>query len=171
MPKKKRLKLSTMSKRLDNAVKRYVKERDSQTCQCCGIHRDATPQGYLDWSHKISRNNFVLRWMEWNTIAVCRTCHQQWAQGITKPTNEAIDRIWGEGTSRRLEDIAREYTMSKGTYLDMIDFRLELESHYKQKLKLLEQGVSVNEVKTAVWKDFGLDKENVFDEEQCNDND
>ncbi len=69
-----------------------------------------------------------------------------------------------EGTAARLEEIAAKYQVSKGTYLDMIDFRLQLEQHYKDKLELLEQGVSVDEIKTAVWKDFGLNKENVFDD-------
>ena len=103
--------------------------------------------------------------MEWNTISVCRRCHLDWGQGITQPTNNAIDRIWGEGTSNKLEEIAAKYQVSKGTYLDMIDFRLELEQHYKEKVKLLEQGVSVAQIKTAVWKDFGLDKDNEFDDE------
>ena len=167
MPRKKKKKkpsLRTMSKRLDLACKNYVKARDEYLCQCCGIHKDATPQGYLDWSHKVSRNNYILRWQEFNSIACCRRCHLDWAQGITGPTNRAIDRIWGEGTCDKLELIAKKYAVSKGTYLDMVDFRMELESHYKQKLEALEQGVPVSEIKTAVWKDFGLDKENVFDD-------
>ena len=155
-----------MRTRLDKACREYVKERDFQSCQCCGIHKDATPQGYLDWSHKISRNNYILRWMEWNTIAVCRKCHDQWGKGICIPHNNAIDMIWGDGTSAKIEEIAQKYSQSKGTYLDSVDFRLELEAHYKQKLELLQQGVSVDEIKTAVWKDFGLDKENVFDDEE-----
>lgn len=165
MAKKKKLKLSTMTHRLDKVCREYIKARDYQSCQCCGIHKDSTPLGQLDWSHKISRKCFVLRWMEFNTIAVCRQCHLDWGNGITQPTNNAIDRLWGDGTAVRLEELAARYQVSKGTYLDMIDFRLQLEQHYKDKLELLEQGVSVEEVKTAVWKDFGLDKENVFDEE------
>ena len=152
-----------MAKRLDNACKKYVKERDYQSCQCCGIHRDATPQGFLDWSHKISRNNFVLRWSEYNSIATCRKCHMDWAQGISGPTNNAIDRIWGEGTCDMLEKVAKKYQTSKGTYLDLVDFRMQLETHYKEKLKLLDEGISVDEIKTAVWIDFGLEEENEFE--------
>ena len=164
MAKRKKPTLRTMAKRLDKACREYIKERDYQSCQCCGIHKEATAQGYLDWSHKISRNNYILRWMEFNSVAVCRKCHLEWAQGISGPTNKAIDRIWGEGTCDLVEQIAKQYNSVKGTYLDMVDFRLQLETHYKEKLKLLNEGISVEEVKTAVWKDFGLDKENVFDE-------
>lgn len=153
-----------MSQRLDKVCREYVKQRDQQICQCCGIHKDATPLQQLDWSHKISRNCYVLRWMEYNSVACCRNCHIEWAQGINEPTNNAIDRIWGEGTCKRLELIAKQYQTAKGTYLGLIDFRLQLEEHYKEKLKLLDEGISVEEIKTAVWKDFGLDKENVFDE-------
>ena len=168
MAKKKKKKPSkmTMTARLDKACKEYIKERDSQLCQCCGIHKDSTPQGFLDWSHKISRNNYILRWMEFNSIAICRKCHDDWGRGISMPHNNAIDRLWGEGTAERIEVIAKKYPQSKGTYLDCVDFRLELEAHYKQKLELLQQGVSVDEIKTAVWKDFGLDEENVFDEDE-----
>ena len=161
--KKKKLKLSTVTQRLDKACREYVKERDYQSCQCCGIHRDATPLCQLDWSHKISRKCYVLRWMEFNTIAVCRQCHLDWGNGITQPTNNAIDRLWGEGTCRRLEDIARKHQTSKGTHLDTIDFRLQLEDHYKEKLKIFNKGVSVTELNTAIWKVFGLDKENMFE--------
>ena len=104
--------------------------------------------------------------MEFNSLAICRKCHDDWGRGISMPHNNAIDRLWGEGTAERIDVIAKKYPQSKGTYLDCVDFRLELEAHYKQKLELLQQGVSVDEIKTAVWKDFGLDKENVFDDDE-----
>ena len=97
----------------------------------------------------------MLRWFEKNFLSVCRKCHDDWGKGITKPTNDAIDRMWGEGTVAQLEQFAVKYPYSKGSLLDLIDFRKELEVHYKKKTALLRQGVSPEEVRTAVWSDFG----------------
>ena len=107
-------------------------------CVACGIHKDSTPQKFLDNSHKISRSNYLLRWCEKNAVALCRRCHNDWGAGITKPQNDAIDRMWGDGTVARLEQFAKQYPYSKGSNLDSVDFRMKLESFYRKKLKCLE---------------------------------
>ena len=50
---------------------------------------------------------------------------------------DAINRKWGDNTTAWLEKIAGHYRHSRGTYLDAIDFRLELEDFYKEKLSVL----------------------------------
>ena len=146
-----------MKHRLDKAVREYVKARDNYTCMTCGIHKDSTPLGQLDWSHKIGRNHLVLRWDERNTISQCRKCHKNWEQGITKPMNQSIDRLFGDGTSQLLENMARQYPISKGTYLDLVEFRMKLEDYYKKKLKMVsEQGYSQSECISNLYTDFGL---------------
>ena len=68
---------------------------------------------------------------------------------------EALDRIWGEGTARKLELIARQYPSIKGTNLDLVDFRLELETYYKNLIQSLEQGISAQECMEAIYSDEG----------------
>ena len=146
-----------MKHRLDKAVREYVKARDQYTCQTCGIHKDSTPLGQLDLSHKISRSNLILRWDERNTISQCRACHLNWGMGITKPMNLGIDRLFGEGTSQLLENMARQYPISKGTYLDLVEFRLKLEDYYKKKLRLVQaEGYSQSDCIAKIFTDFGL---------------
>ncbi len=146
-----------MKHRLDKAVREYVKARDQYTCQTCGIHKDSTPLGSLDWSHKIGRNSLILRWDERNTISQCRACHRNWEQGITKPMNQALDRLFGGGTAQLLENMARQYPASKGTYLDLVEFRLKLEDYYKKKLRLvLNEGYTQLECISKIFTDFGL---------------
>jgi len=146
-----------MKHRLDKAVRNYVKARDQYTCQTCGIHKDSTPLGQLDWSHKIGRNNLILRWDERNTISQCRGCHNMWGQGVTEPMNMAINRIFGEGTVQLLENMARQYPISKGTYLDLVEFRMKLEDYYKKKKKLvLEQDYTQSKCISNIFTDFGL---------------
>lgn len=145
----------TMRRRLDNIVRQYVKLRDCNICQICYIHRDNTPLQSLDWSHYISRRYAILRWDQRNSIASCRKCHQQYSDGFNKPMQEAIDRIWGEGTISRLEKIAMNYPTIKGTHLDLVDFRLSLESHYKQLIDCLESGISAKECMEAIYTDEG----------------
>ena len=146
-----------MKHRLDKAVRNYVKARDNYCCQTCGIHKDSTPLGQLDWSHKISRGHLVLRWDERNTISQCRKCHNDWGKGITKPMNMTIDRLFGEGTAQLLENMARQYPVSKGTYLDLVEFRMKLEDYYKKKRTLvLEQGYTQQECIANLYTDFGL---------------
>jgi hypothetical protein len=146
-----------MKHRMDKAMREYVKARDQYSCQTCGIHKDSTPLRQLDWSHKIGRNNLILRWDERNTISQCRKCHRQWEQGITRPMNLAIDRLFGEGTSQLLENMARQYPISKGTYLDLVEFRLKLEDYYKKKLKLVQvEDYSQSDCIANIFTDFGL---------------
>ena len=144
MPRKKPSK-KTMRRRLDNVVRDYVKLRDQNTCQICYIHKDSTPLGTLDWSHYISRRYAVIRWDQRNSIACCRKCHQQYGDGINKPHQETVNRIWGKDTALRLEKIAMQYQTIKGTPLDTIDFRLKLELYYKKLIKLLEEGMNPKE--------------------------
>jgi hypothetical protein len=141
-----------MKVRLDNILREYVKERDSHTCQTCGCHKDSTMLGTLDWSHKISRRNLFLRWDERNSIAQCRACHDKWGCGISVPMNEAIDKIWGNGTANWLEDYAIKNTTIKGTLLDSVDYRLKIESFYKKKLKALKEGfIEGGDITSYIW--------------------
>jgi hydrogenase maturation factor HypF (carbamoyltransferase family) len=146
-----------MKHRLDKAVREYVKARDGYCCQTCGIHRDSTPLGQLDWSHKIGRNHLILRWDERNTISQCRKCHNDWERGITLPMNQSIDRLFGEGAAQMLENMARQYPISKGTYLDLVEFRMTLEDYYKKKLRLVrDEGYTQSECIANLYTDFGL---------------
>jgi hypothetical protein len=73
---------------------------------------------------------------------------------------KAIDRIWGDGTVAKLEKIAMQYPSIKGTPLDTVDFRLELEDYYKQLIKYLEKGIPPDEVMNAVESSWGMEIEN-----------
>ena len=68
---------------------------------------------------------------------------------------DAINRIWGEGTTDKLELTARNYPTIKGTNLDLVDFRLELEDYYKKLIEALEQGISAQECMEAIYSDEG----------------
>jgi len=149
----------TMRRRLDNVVRDYVKLRDQNVCQTCFIHKDSTPQQSLDWSHYISRRYSILRYDQRNGLAQCRKCHNQYGDGFNSPMQKAIDRIWGEGTVGKLEKIAMQYPTIKGTPLDTVDFRLELEEYYKQLVKYLEKGISPDEVMKTVESSWGLEIE------------
>ena len=149
-PTKKRMKV-----RLDNAVRSYIKERDKDTCVTCGMHKLSTISGTLDWSHKVSRNNLFLRWDERNSLAQCRGCHYKWGCGITTPLNKAIDTMWGKGTSEKLEIFASRNTTIKGTELDQVEYRLNLESFYKKKLKALQEGhIDPDKSRLNIWEEY-----------------
>ena len=150
----------TMRRRLDNVVRDYVKLRDQNVCQTCFIHKDSTPQQSLDWSHYISRRYSILRYDQRNGLAMCRKCHNQYGDGFNSPMQKAIDRIWGDGTVAKLEKIAMQYPSIKGTPLDTVDFRLELEDYYKQLIKYLEKGMPPDEVMNAVESSWGMEIEN-----------
>ena len=109
----------------------------------------------LDWSHYISRRYCIVRWDMRNSIPQCRKCHQQYGDGFNGPMIEAINRIWGSGTTDKLERTARQYPSIKGTNLDLVDFRLELETYYKKLIQALEQGISAQECMEAIYSDEG----------------
>jgi len=140
-----------MKVRLDNAVRQYIKARDKNLCTTCGIHKDSTLLGYLDWSHKISRTNLLLRWDERNSIAQCRRCHLDWGNGVTEPLNNAINKLWGEGTTIKLELFSKQNQTIKGTPLDDVEYRLKLEKFYKLKLKAILGSYNTEDI---IWDDL-----------------
>ena len=154
MAKKKPSK-KNMRRRLDNTVREYIKLLYGQVCQTCFIHRDSTPLCSVDWSHYISRRYTIVRWDMRNSIPQCRKCHQQYSDGFNGPMIEALDRIWGGGTANKLDRIARQYPSIKGTHLDLVDFRLELETYYKHLIQSLEQGCTAQECREAIYSDEG----------------
>ena len=154
LPTKKR-----MTKRLDIAVGKYIKERSGQTCDICGIHKDSTPQGTLDLSHYISRRYLMIRHYEPNLLSSCRKCHTKYGDGFNQEMMDTINRLYGEGTTDRLERIANQFSTTKGTLYDLVESRLQLEEHYKQKLKLLDE-MPGKEVMKLIFEDFGQGKLN-----------
>jgi len=154
MPRKKPNK-KNMRRRLDNVVRDYIKLLYDNICQTCFIHKDSTPLQSLDWSHAISRRYIITRWNMKASIPQCRKCHQLYGDGFNTPMIDAINRIWGDGTYQQLEKIAMNYQTIKGTKLDLVDFRLELEAYYKQLINCLEQGISAQECMETVYSDEG----------------
>jgi hypothetical protein len=71
-PDKKRL-----EKELDRLCRHLVVIlRDKNTCQRCG---NPGADGYkIDWSHVHTRRIRSLRWMPWNSKALCAGCHMWW---------------------------------------------------------------------------------------------
>ena len=136
-------------------VREYIKLLYGNICQTCFIHKDSTPLRSLDWSHYISRRYVIVRWTMTNSLPQCRKCHQQYGDGFNRPMIDAINRIWGEGTTDKLELTARNYPTIKGTNLDLVDFRLELEDYYKKLIEALEQGISAQECMEAIYSDEG----------------
>ena len=145
----------TMRRRLDNVVRVCIKLLYADVCQTCFIHKESTPLQSLDWSHYISRRYTIVRWNIMNAIPQCRKCHQAYQDGFNRPTIDAINRIWGEGTTDRLEKIAANYPTIKGTKLDQIDFRLELEMYYKKLILCLENGGTAQECIETAWTEEG----------------
>lgn len=155
MPRKKPT-IKRATYRLDLALGNYVKARSKYSCEVCGIHRDSSPMQSLDSSHYISRRHLITRFYECNVISSCRQCHLQYGDGLNSNMIEAVNRVYGEGTTDRLERIVRKFPITKGTtFLPLVDFRLELESHYIEKLKLIENDIAISEVMKARWEDFG----------------
>ena len=99
---------------------------------------------------------------------MCRKCHNNYGDGFNSPFQKSLDRIWGEGTVDKLEKIAMQYPTIKGTPLDTIDFRLELEAYYKQLIKYLEKGIPPDEVMKAVESSWGLEIEHCLQGEVDN---
>jgi 5-methylcytosine-specific restriction endonuclease McrA len=66
-----------LERELDALTRRLVVElRDRNTCQRCG----ATAQTHkIDWSHVVTRGAKSVRWVEWNSKALCAGCHRWWA--------------------------------------------------------------------------------------------
>ena len=145
MPRKKPSK-KRMSKRLDIVVRDFVKLRDHNICQICGIHKESTPEGTMDWSHYISRNYLIVRWDQRNSCCSCRKCHRQYAQGFNSPMMDAINKMWGSGTTIELEKIAADNTCIKNTYLNVVDYRLDLESYYKKLIDCLNADFTFNQI-------------------------
>ena len=158
MAKKKKKKKPTkriLRNRLDRVFRQYIKMLYDDICQTCFIHKDSTPQGFLDWSHYISRRYCILRWDMRNSLPMCRRCHNDYGDGFNSRMIESINKIWGPGTTYKLERIAKQYPSIKGTHLDLIDFRLELEVYYKELIHCLENGISRQECMEAIYSDEG----------------
>lgn len=153
---KKKPTIKRMTTRLDKAVGDYVKARSEYTCDICGIHRDATPLKQLDASHLISRRHLIIRFYECNILSSCRQCHLKYGDGFNSDMMDAVNRVYGDGTTDRLERIARKYNVTKGTYLPLVDFRLQLEAHYKEKLDLINKNIPIPEIMKARWEDYGV---------------
>ena len=65
-----------INKKLDDACRDYVKDRDNHTCRWCGagdlIKRNC------QWAHIIPRSNgFRLRWNPRNSMTLCFSCHEK----------------------------------------------------------------------------------------------
>ena len=142
MAKRKAPNLKRMKRRLDDVLRVYIKLRDNNLCQTCGIHKDSTPEGSLDWSHYISRNYLIVRWCQKNSVAQCRKCHREYAKGFNTPMMEAINKKWGEGTTMELETMAREHPAIKHTLLNFVEFRMKLEKYYKKLIEFLDRGAT-----------------------------
>ena len=140
-----------MRRRLDNVVREYIKLLYGNVCQTCFIHKDSTPLRSIDWSHYLSRRYVIVRWDMRNSIPQCRKCHQQYSDGFNGPMIEAINKLWGENTTAQLECIAKQYPSIKGTNLDQVDFRLQLETYYKDLIKCLEAGISPQECTQTIF--------------------
>ena len=145
MAKRKKPSKQRMKRRIDDACRIYIKKLYNDTCQTCGIHKNSTPQESFDWSHYISRRHLIVRWDIRNSLPMCRSCHNQYGDGINSPMMNRVNEIWGEGTTEELEQNARQCTSIKGTYLDLIDFRISLETYFKELSKLLDQGINPEE--------------------------
>ena len=135
-------KLKTLRNRLDKVCREYVKLRDGNICQTCGIHKDSTPEGTVDWCHLISRKVLVTRWMQKATLTQCRKCHRAYGDGFNIQMIKAIDRKWGDGTCELMEQIAREHPTSKTNYLHLPQFRIELEEYYKKLIHCMKNSTS-----------------------------
>ena len=110
----------------------------------------------MDWSHKVSRNTYSLRWDERNSVCHCIKCHDDWHRGRNIiATHRWIDNEWGYGTSEKLEIYSKRQSIIKDTDLDTVDYRLNLEKFYKLKTKALKEGTMTrDQAKEHTWDDF-----------------
>ena len=151
-PSKKR-----MGRRLDDACRKYIKLRDQDICQLCGIDKLDTPEETMDWSHLCSRRFYSVRWDQRNSLCSCRKCHREYGAGLVVSQVAAIDQMWGSGTAKMLEETVRQYPSIKGTHLNTVDFRLDLEKYFLQLIHALEtETASPAECRATVWTDWGM---------------
>ena len=115
MAKKKKPSKKTLIRKLDNACRRYINLRDNFQCVTCGIHKLSTPLKQLDCSHYISRRFLITRWLPHNMILQCRSCHKRWHDGFATDMVKAINDMFGEQTTDKLELLAKETPSIKGT--------------------------------------------------------
>ena len=95
-------------------------------------------------------------------VPICM--NQTWNESV-RDNYMNIDRLFGECTAQLLENMARQYPVSKGTYLDLVEFRMKLEDYYKKKRTLvLEQGYTQQECIANLYTDFGLKIKGTMDE-------
>jgi hypothetical protein len=63
--------------------------------------------------------------------------------------------MWGKGTAEKLEIFASRNTTIKGTELDQVEYRLNLESFYKKKLKALQEGhIDSDKSRLNIWEEY-----------------
>ena len=136
-------------------VREFIKLLYGDICQTCFVHKDCTPLCSVDWSHYISRRYLIVRFDMRNSLPQCRKCHQQYTDGFNGPMIQAINRIWGKGTTNKLEKIASQYPSIKGSYLDKVEFRLELETYYKKLIQALKSGMSHEDITKNVFTSDG----------------
>lgn len=111
----------TLTKKLDNAWARVVKQRAGNKCEVCG-KREA-----LNAHHYVSRSNRRLRWEPMNGLCVCAGCHLFKNESFHK--NPEWGHFWME--ENRWEDLRDincvMYEIKKWTIGDMQDKLKELE--------------------------------------------
>jgi hypothetical protein len=78
---KRTLRKNRMIKALDAACrKRVVQERDGETCQRCHAtigtwDKELQRPVIIQWAHIQSREYYILRWEDINSLALCDRCH------------------------------------------------------------------------------------------------
>ena len=89
----------------------------------------------------------------------------QYGDGINGPLINAINRIWGEGTTELLEKTASQTPTIKGTLLDLVDYRMSLEQYFKDLIDALDNGISPEECMKTSCPSLGEEqpeKENIL---------
>ena len=91
-------------KKLDDICSKYIKLRDSYTCQRCG---KTNAESQIHLSHVIPRSaGMRLRWDELNSKALCAYCHRRWWHANTLEATEWFKIVFPE---------RYEYVMSEKT--------------------------------------------------------
>tara|TARA_R100001594_G_C4011953_1_gene257178 strand:- start:817 stop:1200 length:384 start_codon:yes stop_codon:yes gene_type:complete len=118
--------LKSITKRLDDIVRKIVRSRD-KVCITCGYNDT------LQVSHYISRTHISTRWDLKNCNLQCSRCHFSWHKGFVLPYQKHLIKTYGRNILTYLESEGKKLAYQVG--LAKLFQREELYKKLKKELK------------------------------------
>lgn len=114
-------------KRIEKDLDQLARElivviRDRNTCQRCGATAERSK---IDWSHVVTRAAKSIRWVEWNSKALCAGCHKWWGSHPVDAglwwTSKFPDRAILYGSWRRERRHKVNYELTRHYLIQALD--------------------------------------------------